>query len=333
MNQFRHTLLLVLLAPFASAMAQDPQFSQFYAASQYLNPALTGNTFQDRLSLNYRLQWPGVQPGYETFSFAYDHNFASAHSGLGAYVMRDKAGSYGLTFTNAALSYSYEARLNRKKALRFGLRAGYTLRNVAPDGYLFADQIIRDNAPTSVEANLIPSTNYLDLAAGGLYYSEQFWAGASFNHINTPNTSLMIDGLSIVPVRTSIHTGYRFPLDGHKMMRSETKMTIAAHYKAQGKWDQLDVGGYIEHDRVSAGLWYRGLPIVKAYQPGYDNSEALILMAGFETEHQLRITYSYDVTISKLTMKSAGAHEISLIYEWPKRGKARRYKVVPCPKF
>jgi type IX secretion system PorP/SprF family membrane protein len=333
MKALRHAIILLLLALPLVIVAQDPQFSQFYATSQYLNPALTGNTFQDRVALNYRLQWPGVQPGYETFSFAYDHNFASAHSGLGGYVIRDKAGSYGLTFTTAAMSYSYEARLNRRQALRFGLRAGYTMRNVAPGGYLFADQIIRDNAPTSIETNMVPSTGYLDLAAGGLYYSEQFWAGASFNHVNTPNQSLMVDGDAKLQVRTTVHAGYRMPLDGHKLIRSQTKMTIAAHYKAQGKWDQFDMGGYIEHDRISAGLWYRGLPVLKAYQKGYGNSEAMILMAGFETEQQLRITYSYDITISKMTMKSAGAHELSLIYEWPRKAKARRHKVVPCPKF
>ena len=32
-------------------------------------------------------------------------------------------------------------------------------------------------------------------------------------------------------------------------------------------------------------------------------------------------------------MKSGGAHEISLIYEWPRKAKNRRHKVVPCPKF
>jgi len=333
MKALRPLLIIVPLMAANTACCQDPQFSQFYAASQYLNPALTGNTFQDRIALNYRLQWPGVQPGYETYAFAYDHNFASAHSGIGGMVLRDRAGSYGLSFTTIAMSYSYEARLNRRQAIRFGFRAGYTMRTVAPDGYLFADQIIRDNAPTSVEENLVPNVGYLDLATGGLYYSEKFWVGASFNHINKPNQSLILDGTAILPMRTTVHAGYRFPLDGHKLIRSETKMTLAAHYKAQGKWDQFDMGGYIEHGRVSGGLWYRGLPIAKAYKQGYSNSESVILMAGFETEHQLRFTYSYDITISKLSMKSAGAHEISMIYEWPRRAKARKHKVVPCPKF
>lgn len=56
-------------------------------------------------------------------------------------------------------------------------------------------------------------------------------------------------------------------------------------------------------------------------------------MMGYVTENQLRFVYSYDITISKLTMRSAGAHEISLIYEWPKQAKKRKHKIVPCPKF
>jgi len=332
MKALRPLLILFVIVP-GTLLAQDPQFSQFYAASQYLNPALTGNTFQDRIALNYRLQWPGVQPGYETYAFSYDHNFAGAKSGLGGMVLRDKAGTYGLTFTTVAMSYSYDLRIDRKRAFRVGFRAGYTMRGVSQDGYLFADQVIRDNAPATVEANLVPNTSYLDLATGGLYYTEQFWMGASFNHINRPNQSLMVDGDARLQMRSSVHAGYRFALDGQKLFRSETKMTLAAHYKAQGKWDQFDIGGYIEHGPLSGGIWYRGLPIVKAYQRGYGNSEAVILMVGYQTENQLRFTYSYDITISKLTMQSGGAHEISMIYEWPRKAKARKHKVVPCPKF
>ncbi|MEO8588365.1 MAG: type IX secretion system membrane protein PorP/SprF [Flavobacteriales bacterium] len=329
----RHTLLLITGVAVVRAIAQDPQFSQFYAAPQYLNPALTGNTHQDRIALNYRLQWPGIKPGYETYMAAYDHRFSTVNAGMGVMVMHDQAGTSGLSFTTVGMSYSYEARINYKRAVRAGLRIGYTMRGVDPSGYLFADQVIRDNAAVTLEPNMVERINYLDIATGGMYYSEKFWAGISVNHLNTPNQSLMIDGSAQLPMRTSVDVGYRFPIDGRRLMKSERRMTVATHYKAQGKWDQLDLGFYIDNQRLTAGLWYRGLPGVKAYQPGYSNSDAVILMAGYETENQLRFTYSYDITISKLTMKSGGSHEISLIYEWPKKAKNRKHKVVPCPKF
>jgi type IX secretion system PorP/SprF family membrane protein len=315
------------------ARAQDPQFSQWFAAAQYLNPALTGNTHQDRIAMNYRLQWPGVGPGYETYMAAYDHRFSTVNAGMGGMVLRDKAGSNGLTSTTIALNYSYEARINYKRAVRGGLRMGYSMRGTDPSGYLFADQVIRDNAAQTIEPNLIERVSYLDLAAGALYYSEAFWAGISVNHLNRPNMSLMIDGDAPLERRTSINVGYRFSTNAQHLSKADTRMTIATHYKMQGKWDQLDLGWYIDHGQLTGGLWYRGLPLFKAYKQGYGNNDAVVLMAGYQTESQLRFVYSYDITISKLTMKSAGAHEISLIYEWPKKARGKKPRIVPCPKF
>ncbi len=329
----RSLLLFGTIALVLNAKAQDPQFSQWFAAAQYLNPALTGNTHQDRIAMNYRLQWPSVRPGYETYMVAYDHRFSTAPAGIGGMVLRDKAGSTGLYSTTIGLSYSYEARINYRRALRFGARMGYTMRGVDPSGYLFADQVIRDNAPVTLEPNLVERINYLDMAGGLMYYSEQFWAGVSMNHLNRPNMSLMIDGDASLPVRTSVNAGYRFPLDGRHISKSDTRMTLATHYKMQGKWDQLDLGWYIDHGQLTGGLWFRGLPLVKAYKPGYGNTDAVVVMVGYQTEQQLRFVYSYDVTISKLTMRSGGAHEISLIYEWPRKAKNRKAKVIPCPKF
>lgn len=317
----------------ACAFGQDPQLSQFYAAPMYLNPALTGNTNQDRLALNYRLQWPAIGPGYKTYAVAYDHRSAGLNSGFGGMVMHDRAGTQGLSFTQMAFNYSYEARLNRRHAIRGGIRAAYTLRTVDWGNMLFADQVIRENALTSVEPLLVQSISYFDFSAGVLYYSEQLWGGISVNHLNQPQQSLFLEGDARLPMRTSVHAGYRFPMDGQPFRSSKTKMTLAAHYKAQEKWDQLDLGGYVDHDGISMGLWYRGIPGLKAYEPGQPNDEAVVLLLGYETPYQLQLAYSYDVTISKLTMKSGGAHELSVIYEWPKKGKNRKYRSIPCPKF
>jgi type IX secretion system PorP/SprF family membrane protein len=235
--------------------------------------------------------------------------------------------------TKMAFCYSYEARIDRKRAIKGGLRAAYTTRTFDWGNALFADQVIRENARSSVEPLLMQSVSYFDFSAGLLYFTEQFWGGFSFNHLNKPQQSLFLDGDAYLPVRASVHAGYRFPLDGHAFRQSKTLMTLAAHYKAQEKWDQLDVGGYVDHESVTFGLWYRGLPGLKAYKPGYPNDDAVIAMVGYETPYQLKMAYSYDITVSKLTLKSGGAHEISVIYEWPKRSKNRKYRSVPCPKF
>ena len=40
--------------------AQDPQFSQFYAAPLYLNPGFAGTTPYIRAGANFRSQWPSL---------------------------------------------------------------------------------------------------------------------------------------------------------------------------------------------------------------------------------------------------------------------------------
>lgn len=324
-------LLALLLAH--ETLAQDPQLSQFYAAPMYLNPALTGNTYQDRIGLNYRIQWPGIAPGFETYAMGYDHNNAKAHSGYGLMVMHDRAGTNNLSFTHVGGSYSYEARINHAHAVRFGIRLGYTVRQTDLGSYVFADQVIRDNAATTIESTMLQRTSYFDASVGGMYYSEHVWLGASFSHINRPQQTLMVGGDTRLPVRTSIHTGYRLALDEHSMSRTRSTFNIAAHYKAQQDWDQLDIGAYVDHQQLMAGLWYRGLPGLKSYRPGYPNNDAIVLMAGVQTQKQLRIIYSYDITISWQGMKTGGAHEVSLTYEWPARQKSRKFHMVPCPKF
>ncbi|MBK9273588.1 MAG: type IX secretion system membrane protein PorP/SprF [Flavobacteriales bacterium] len=325
--------LLLALAP-AVLSAQDPQLSQFFAAPMYLNPALTGNTYQDRIAMNYRNQWPSaVVNAFQTYAASYEHRSQKLNSGFGVMAMRDVAGANGLSFTQVAAAYSYEARINRKHAVRGGVRAAWTNRSFDPNSFLFADQVIRDNAATSIESGFVQQVSYMDLSAGGLYYNERFWAGFSVNHLNRPQQSLFLNGDARLPMRTSVHTGYRFPLDGQRMAYSSTVGTFATHYKAQGKWDQFDVGFYVDHDKLLAGIWYRGIPGLKAYAPGYPNNDAVVLMAGYETPLQLRIVYSYDVTISWLDRSSGGAHEVSLTYEWPRKTKARKHKIVPCPKF
>lgn len=325
--------VLGLVGAVAGGWAQDPQLSQSFAAPLYLNPALTGNTYQDRIILNYRMQWAGVPRGFETYAVSYDHRSEKLHSGIGGMVMRDRAGSNGLAFTHAALSYSYEARINRTSAVRGGIRAGYTSRHFDPSNLLFADQVIRDNAAVTIEPAMIERVHYMDVSAGVMYYNEHVWAGASFNHLNRPQQSLLITGDTRLPIRGSVHAGYRWAIDGQRMDRAETIGTLAVHYKAQDKWDQLDLGGYLTHQGLMAGLWYRGIPGFKAYRPGYPNNEAFIVLLGYETPMQLQVAYSYDITISTLTMASRGAHELSVIYEWPRKAKTRKYRVVPCPKF
>jgi len=324
--------LIVGLTNALDSFGQDPQFSQFYANSLYLNPALTGNTTEYRLATTYRNQWPSIPGAFVSNTASFDYNLEKANSGFGLLFTRDKAGSGGLSFTNVGLSYAYYIPLSRQVSLRAGMRFSYTFRKVDYSKLVFGDQIARGGAPTSIES-LQDGINYADISSGLLLsHSEKYWLGIAVNHINRPNYAL-VGFESGLPINFSVHGGWNFEIEKKGVVSSPTTFRLLFHYKSQQDWDQLDLGGYYEKYNVFFGAWYRGLQGFKSYE-GYANNDALVLLLGYKSG-DIKIGYSYDITISKLVSASGGAHEISLIYETASKRKKRRKRkfIVPCAKF
>ncbi len=86
----KKTLFIFLVFLKLNAFSQDPEFSQYYAAPLYLNPAFTGTTNDHRFIANYRNQWPSVAQGYTTTAFSYDFNMADLNSGFGFLATQDQ---------------------------------------------------------------------------------------------------------------------------------------------------------------------------------------------------------------------------------------------------
>ena len=311
---------------------QDPQFSQFFANSLYLNPALTGNTTEYRLATTYRNQWPSIPGAFVSTTAAFDYNIEKANSGVGLLFSRDKAGSGGLSFTNIGLSYAYFVKLNQKVSVRAGMRFSYTSRRVDESRLVFGDQIARGGASSTIES-LQEGVDYADISTGFLLSHEQkYWFGASFDHVNTPDNSL-IGFQSELPLKLSVHGGWNFLIEEKRVISNPTTLRLMFSYKSQQDWDQLDIGGYYEKNNIFFGAWYRGLPGIKSYK-GLANNDAVVLLVGYEVG-DIKIGYSYDITISRLVTETGGAHEISLIFETASMRKKRKKRkfIVPCAKF
>jgi len=336
-----HMLIIGLLfiancqLPTANCFSQDPQFSQFYAAPLYLNPAFAGTASQSRIILNYRDQWPSITGSYVTYSGSFDHNLDIYNSGVGILFTTDKSGSGSLVSTDINLLYSYKIYLSKEIIFKPGLQFGYTFRDINYNELKFSSSFENDGSTGSYINQYAEATkvNYADISTGFLLYSKHFWLGAAAHHLNTPNQSLL-KAESTLPIKTSVHAGANIPI---KNTNRPSTISPVILYKAQGKFDQLDVGGYFHYDPVMFGVvWYRGLPF-KHYKKGYPNHDAVVLLLGFKYEHFI-MGYSYDITISKLAPSTGGSHELSLSYEFdPRRDKTRRPKrkdhIIPCPAF
>ena len=324
--------LLILCLLFSLGIkAQDPQFTQFYAAPMYLNPAFTGLTVEHRFVANYRNQWPGVSKAYQTYMASYDYNLSDINSGIGVLVMQDKAGTAGLTHTQIGVNYAYQFKISKFSEIRMGANLNYNMKRLDFSKLKFNDQIATGSG-TSVEAGRYEQLNFMDFAAGALLNSTQYWLGLSAKHLTQPNSSLTGDKVPL-PLIISLHGGYRFIIE-QKTKVLTRYISPAFNFRHEQKYDQLDIGVYYYHLPLNVGIWYRGLPF-KKYAATYASRESIALLIGFDlTEYNLRVGYSYDLTVSKLGVSNTmGAHEISVIYEVARKKKRNKRIIVTCPKF
>lgn len=327
----RNIFILFALTLSCLVKAQDPQFSQFYAAPMYLNPAFTGNTVLGRISANYRHQWPSVSGAFVTQTVAYDHYLDDINSGLGLLVIKDQAGSGRLGITSFGGAYAYQVAISRKLSLGCGLGGAYVQRSASISQFRFSDQIVTGES-TSTDGVQNEKATYFDVNSGLVLYSSKYWIGVAGHHLNSPNESIS-GGTSPVPMKFSVHGGRVFLIQEEEKNQPIRSLTVAMNYKTQGKFNQLDLGFYYNHHPMVIGVWYRGIPILKG-RPGYANNDALIFMLGYQTK-TFRIGYSYDLTVSRLITHTGGSHEVAIGYEFaPKKRKRRvRRTMIPCAKF
>ena len=139
---------------------------------------------------------------------------------------------------------------------------------------------------------------------------------------------------ALLPRKFSVQAGYKFIVKGDEDEVEEAHYLLPTMmYKAQAKFDQLDVGFYYMHSKVTLGLWYRGIPGLKAYKEGYPNNDALVFLLGMKHD-KISIGYSYDFTISWLRGNTEGAHELTASYQFCKLKKRKKKPIlVACPKF
>lgn len=313
--------------------AQDMHFTQFYSSPIYLNPAFTGADVCARVSLTYRNQWPGISKAYKSYLLAADHSVRKYNLGVGLLLGNDVAGTGELKTTIINPSIAYQIKMGRKVVLRVGVQPGLGIVSINYNKLIFGDQIARGGNVPSVE-NPTQTKLFFDIGTGLLIYSEKYWLGTSIFHINNPNQSLTGNTDGTLPIKFTVHGGAKFPLNKEEAeeIKKESISTVF-HYRGQREFDQFDIGMYYTRYVFSLGFWYRGIPGLKAYKPGYSNNDAIAIITGVKTK-RLNIGYSYDFTISKLAFLTNGAHEITLAYQICKLNKKKKYGLlIPCPKF
>ncbi|HOS71888.1 MAG TPA: PorP/SprF family type IX secretion system membrane protein [Bacteroidales bacterium] len=322
-------IVILSFVLFVKSQSQDPTFSQFYANPLYLAPSFAGATEDYRFGMNYRNQWPAVPGVFHTYSISFDKFLHNFNSGIGVLATYDVAGSGDLSTTNIGLLYSYDFHISQDWHIRPGVEFKFYYLGLNIYKLVFNSQLTGSGTTPSVYPPPFENVADVDFATSALVYNDRIWAGFTLDHLLVPKTSFYGEE-GHVPVKFNLFGGTQILRKTRLKVKLQEVLSVAFNFQKQAKFYQTDAGVYYYRDPLIFGLWYRGIPFVTS-QAG----DAIIGLLGVKTG-PFHLGYSYDFTISNLISSTAGAHELSLIYEFTSfsiNSPKRKMRAIPCPEF
>ena len=338
MNKNLKSILLActLLLLCFQGRAQDFQFSQFYAAPLYLNPALTGISQETRMGSVYRRQWPGLDYQFTAFSAYLDHYSFDYKSGVGLSLSSFSEEFLKLNTTDISGYYAYNLQLSERVNFQLGTQISYIQKRGTLENLLFGDQIDVFNQaifPSSADAvGGLEPFSYFSVGLGGVLTWDKLWVGFSGHHLNRPNIAFYVrDGQTHHWPKYSLQAGYTIPLEEPSFWEegSGKFVHLMANYKRQGPFQFVDAGLQVLLNQLVVGGGFRSLPI----QSDLPKRESVMGLFGLNLPNGLAVGYSYDYPISDVGSQTLGSHELSLRYQFfygTSKSRGQRSRVRPC---
>lgn len=338
-------LMAGMLMAYPSLRAQDPNFSQFYNNPVYYNPGMTaiGNGFT--LRANYRNLWTPVPGKFNTYSASFEAE-AINKVGLGVLAYSDVAGEGLLRTTGANLYYSYRAVDTRNLVFQIGFSGGIVNKYIDWSKFTFSDQLdeVFGRVYTSgfIQPNFYTAT-YADFGSGfafrfnnrsrrsgTAYKRSTITLGGAAHHLSRPNDAFLGDKQKL-PMKFTVH-------GSANILVNKLIYAPAFIFERQNQFQTFTLGASIINKPFSAGFWIRN----RTFLMTGNRYDSFIITLGanlpLSRDNTMRVTYGFDMTLSRLRTASVGSHELSLIFDFDnqklfkgiqtKNRNRRRYK---CP--
>ena len=299
---------------------QDPQFTQFMFCKQAYNPAVVGTNGSICFDALFRQQWVSFPGAPKTGLFGFNMN--AGNFGVGLTVMNDQIGFQNTTMVRAA--GAYHIHIGPTGILSIGIDAGIYQSKI--NGAYVAPQTLNDpSIPNNNNPYGASSPNLNKMSpdfGGGIYYTipNKLYIGVSSTHLGGETLTGGSQQVSGTP--PSQYTGYKLTFD------------VARHYYimagytfdlASGR-DALQTNVLVKTDAASTQLDVNATYMYKkmiGLGVSYRLQDAVAPMIVYKAPFGLRVSYSYDITTSKIKGYSSGTHEISLGYCMKPKDKAK----------
>lgn len=322
MKTVKHHIILcsLLLVSCANSFAQDPHFSQFFAAPATLNPAYTG-VFDGaaRVSTNFRQQWTNLGSPYTTGFASFDlkclrnNSFEQNPFNIGVQLLSDRTlkGAYTANFVGVSASYHIPLNREGNQSLGIGLSGSYGKRRVDFSRLASGSQFTSggyDLSLPSGEIALESMEPFFSFNAGMVYTYNNREEGTFFDlgfgvfNVNQPAQTILYDQNEVVPMRFTGQANLQ------RYIQSDIVLDVRLLYQNQRGVDYLAGGLAVskllneedESTLVGAGCWYRTGDAITPHV--------------FVEYQRIRIGYTYDIQINDIRkiVRPGNSSELSL---------------------
>jgi type IX secretion system PorP/SprF family membrane protein len=300
--------LVILLVTLVSNAQQDPQYTQYMYNMSVINP---GYATDDAEVINfgalYRAQWVGSEGGPTTGTF-FAHSPIAKKVEMGISVVHDEIGDV-VKESNVYVDFAYVLNLNESNKLSFGIKGGATFFSTNFNGFIYSDEL-----PDPAFAENLSKT-FPNIGVGAFYFGENYYLGLSSPNLLKSKHLEKQDGVIVTGVE-EIHYfltgGYVFNFNDNLKFKPAFMTKAVA-----GAPMSLDLtANFLINNVFELGAGYR-----------WDDSVSGLV--NFKISPSLRIGYAYDYTLSNLGKFNTGSHEIMLLFDLNKKGKANGYDKSP----
>ncbi|MBE8720618.1 PorP/SprF family type IX secretion system membrane protein [Sphingobacterium pedocola] len=296
---------------------QSIQFTQYIFNSISVNPAYTGYKEEWFAQMGLRSQWTGWSGAPKTGSISIDGVLdpISKRHGIGLQITADQLGAQSATSVYANYAIRLQLDADDTQRLSLGVAAGLTQYGL--DGNKLE---MVDPGDQTLPAGKISTWNP-DIRLGVYYYNPRWYAGVAVQDLfsgsnNNDDFRFNENLLESLYRNTNVYiiAGALFELEEGLHLRPS--VLIKDDFKGPTSLDANAMFIFNSKFWIGAGYRTRTRLFNREY---YDNSpnklsslNSINAIAQFYATDRLRIGYSYDVMINRMSGLQAGTHEITL---------------------
>ena len=304
-NKVILTVIFILSALVPAHSQSDAQFTQYYEAPTYYNPAAVGQTDFIKIRGGGRLQWLGITNAPKSFLITADSPFKvfGKRIGAGVVLFQESIGLYRTMNLDAQLGYKF-----KKFGGEFtvGVTIGmYDQSFKGSEVFLPDDDDYHQGSDDGIPTQDLHGTAF-DVGAGIWFTHKYFWGGLSCTHITSPSIKLNSDAGD-----ASSNRDYEFNVGrtlyfmaGSNIPVKNTLFEVIPSILV--KSDFTFITG-----ELTARLRYNKF---LQFGVGYRWDDAVMAMIGAEFKN-FYVGYSYDYPTSAISKASSGSHEVFVGYQ------------------